>query len=652
VAKLLVTVVLPFGLCPGALFARVFLEKVVVLLIRKGGLFILLFGLMVLLVGCQKNEYERRTDDANTLYVGAVAASFPQSFMPWLSRDGIAPTVASMLYNSLFSFDDETGTFEPLLAKAWYYVCEDGLPIVTDDDEIDYNRLEDVYGSNDKDYLPVKLILHEGMTWSDGTPITANDVYYTFDVAANNALSNHAGALAWTSDLQHRYSNGVLSKQGVFTYDHGALEQGYMIAEDERDTVVYLHVNKVLGAITTLFTSILILPEHIWQPIVTPENQLNSKNPTAETLKEYQDPVGSGPYTLDTEQSNAQVIVLKRRDAYHLDRDDGEPLYRVETIKIILYQEINVAIYALLKGHVDILDASISSNYLTLFDEEEDIFLSNAPGTFTTTLVLNLNPVDGECNEQRDLLSDVRFRKSIALAVDQTELIMSVLNGAGSTASSGLMDEKLTDFYNPEADTLSCDRVERLLEANQILDSIVPEKDTEGYRLVNGERISYEIFGHPGEQEVIAFLQIQLQKIGIEVDFKLKGSSPEKTYFYNSKFDMTIQGTVFSLSNVDIMYRAHFVTQGTSSNYGRLADDELTEAIEDMRLTLNLNRKYELIKEIQPMIASHYYKIPLYTSNVLSVARTDRYRGYSVEQGVTLFNTTTLQNISRVEVNS
>ena len=48
------------------------------------------------LTGCGGQEVARRGDDSSTLYIGEVGAAFPSSYMPWLSRDGIAPTISSM----------------------------------------------------------------------------------------------------------------------------------------------------------------------------------------------------------------------------------------------------------------------------------------------------------------------------------------------------------------------------------------------------------------------------------------------------------------------------------------------------------------------------------------------------------------------------
>ena len=626
--------------------------------LRTAWLVPVLAGATLFLSGCMNIDYPCRTDLTNTLYVGVVQSSFPTAFMPWLSRDGIAPTIASMLYSTLFSYDDDTGDFEPSLARDWYYVDAQGLPIVTESGSTDYDRLEaegvktltNPQTRKTEQYLTVRIELDSRARWSDGEPVTADDVYYTLDIARNNYLSNHAGALAWTADLLHLYSNaGELELQGIFTFNHGAAAQGYAIDEAEKDQVVYLHVRGVLGAVTSLFTTVLILPEHLWEPVVSRDSQLNSRNPDERTQSLYQNPVGSGPYVLDVEASGPSQIVLQRNAQYHLTKDDARPLYAVETINLILYQELNVAIYAVMQGHVDMLDSSLSANYVRLFEGRDDLYVSAAEGTYVQTLVFNLNPVSAEQNPMRSLLADENVRKAIALAVDTEMLIRLVANGAAVPMSAGLIRESLTDFYNPNANILAGDQAEQLRQANALLDQLLPEKDDQEYRLLDGQRVSFTVLGSVGEIELISFLEIQLQKIGIEIRYQAKGSSPETTYLYTSRFDMTIQGVIFSLANVDIMLNAHFVALGRTSNYGRLVRSDLTTAIEEMRSTLNLHRKYELLYDLQPAIAQMYYKVPLYSSEIVSIARTDRYTGYEVVPGATVFNTTNLQQIQRID---
>lgn len=607
------------------------------------------------LAGCgisgeTKNIAARKEDTSSTLYVGHVGTSFPTSFMPWLSRDGIAPTVASMLYNTLFSYEEETGEFQPLIAKQWCYVDLEGQPLTIDgtfDGEIDYQAVETYYNAVSEDYMVVRLEIFDDIKWSDGEKLTVEDIYYSFDIATDNALSNHAGALAWTSDLKHESKNGKLVQQGMFTAKHPDYSGTFAIKEEEKDTVMYLLVNKVLGSVATLFQTILILPEHIWSPIVSEEQQLNNKNPKGIFLEQYQNPVGSGGWILNKEETNTQMITLDRNSNYHLKDENGEELYKVEKIKILLYLDANTAIFALRKGYIDLLDSAISSNYLSLFEEEEDIYVSRSAGTSVTSLVLNVNPLSPYDIGMKQLLGDVNFRKAIALAIDQEELVSKVLNGAGTTAGAGLILRSNELLYEKDSDILLGNIEEKLLEANAILDKLYPQKDKEGYRLLNGERISFRILAIPIQQDLVAYLQRQLQKIGIEVQFQASGSTPETTYIYPGNFDMTIQPVNLSMANADVMYKAHFVTQERSSNYGKYQNEEMTNLIEEMRYTLNQGKKVELIKQLQKETANLYYKIPLYASEVLSVARMDRFTGFVEVEGQTVFNTETLENLQQ-----
>ncbi|MDO4355267.1 MAG: ABC transporter substrate-binding protein [Clostridia bacterium] len=606
----------------------------------------------VSLTGCGSAIDSRKTDDSSTLYVGYVGTSLPTSFMPWLSRDGIAPTVASMIYNTLFSYDSDAGDFEPLIARRWCYVDLEGQPLTLDgtcDTGIDYQAVEEYYGAVPEDYMVVRVELFDDVYWSDGEKLTVEDVYYSFDIATDNALSNHAGALAWTADLRHESSYGELVQQGIFTARHPDYSGTFPILPGEEDTVMYLLVNKVLGAVTTLFSTILILPEHIWAPLVTSEQQLNNKNPQGEFLKAYENPVGSGAWTLNVAETNTQVIVLDRNPNYHLTAEDGSPLYKVDKIRLMLYLDVNTAIFALRKGYVDMLDTSISSNYLSLFEKEADIYVSRAAGTSVASLVLNVNPSSPYDEGMKLLFQDVDFRRAIALAVDQEELIEKVLDGTGTTASAGLILSSNELLYNDASDILRTPLADRIAEANAILDEKYPDRDEEGYRLIDGARISFEILASTGQQDLVAYLQRQFQRIGIEVQFKAAGSTPETTYLYSSNFDMTVQSVTLSMSNADVMYKAHFVTTERSSNYGKYANEAMTAAIEEMRYTLNRDLKVELIQALQVMTAEAYYKIPLYSADVLSIARTDRFTGYVSEAGQSVFNLATLANLQRVE---
>jgi ABC-type transport system substrate-binding protein len=564
--------------------------------------------------------------------------------MPWLSRDGIAPTIAGLTFNSLSPYDEVNGVFTPGLAREWYFVDLEGNPITLPCGGIDYDRLEEVYGGNDSSYMIAKFYLYEDATWSDGTPVTVEDVFFTFDLATNHAMSDHAGALVWTNDLLHKYDSGNLIRQGLFTYDRGAAEQGYNIPAEQRDHVIYFHINKVLGGVVPLVSTVLILPQHIFADIISEESPLISRDPTPQQTFAFENPIGSGPFVLDLENTSGQLITLVRRDNYHIRDEDGGHLFTPERIVFVLYQDINVAIYALKRGHIDVLNSSISANFVNLLDAVDDVSVMRNEGLFVQTLVLNINPPTDHMTPLRTLLTDINFRRAIALAICQDELVRMVLNGAGVPQSQGLVSER-QPFYNPASRIIEGGTPENLEEANLLLDAIVPDRASDGIRLFDGKRIQFEIIANPGEQTLVSYLQVQLQRIGIEVLFRAAGANPENTFLFPGNFDMTFQGVSLTLANIDIMLEAHFVNLVRSSNYGRFVCPNFASTVTDMRMTINRNYKFELAKEIQLLIANEHYRIPLYSAEVLSAFRTDRFTNFQNVPGARAFSHTSLQNL-------
>jgi len=604
---------------------------------------ILVAAMAVATTGCAA-QVERRVDNTPTLYIGSVVPSFPTSFMPWQSRDGVAPTIAGFLFNSLSPYDEASGTFSQGLAREWYFVDKEGNPIRLPCGGIDFDRLEEVYANSPNDYMVVRFVLFDNATWSDGTPVTVEDVYFTFDLAANQALSQHAGALVWVNDLMHRYSAGNLIRQGMFTYDRGAAEAGHHITTEERDTVIYFHVRPSLGGIMPLVSTVLILPKHIISEIISPESPLINREPTDTQVYAFANPVGSGPFKLDTNNTSSHKITLIRRDDYHIRNENGGYLFVPERLVFYKYQDINIAIFALRKGHIDVLNAAISPNFAQLFRNDEHVSVMRSPGQFAQTLVLNVNAPSNHMTPNRELLTNPDFRRALALAICQEELIRFVLNGAGEPFSQGLVGSG-QPFYNPNSRIITGGTEAELAEANALLDAIVPDRGSDGYRLLNGRRIVFDILGTPGDQTLIAFLQVQFQRIGIDVAFRPRGSSPENTFLFPGNFDMVTQGVSLTQANIEIMAASHFVNLGRTSNYGRLMNTELGAAVEAMRSTLNQNVAFAIAEEIQMMIAHEYYKIPLYSMDVITVYRTDRFTGFQQVPGAGAFNSTSLQNL-------
>ena len=585
-------------------------------------LLLLIIVLMSIVMSSCGEKEDSVTRDDEALHVGYISTGFPAVFMPWLSNQGIATELSSMIFSTLFAYDSDNDVFDPLLGDSWEYLV--------DPTEV----------PEDQDYLTVKINLNKEATWSDGTPVTPEDVYFSFDLASDFSRSSHAGTLAWTGDLMHDYNSdysGELIRQGIFTKDH----PGDYTFTDEDDHVVYLHVKKVLGGITPLFTTILILPEHQYN-IISHVNKLNSTNPTSAQSTLYNNPMGSGPFTLDVDNSGPGVIILNRRDDYHLKDDNGDILYKVESIKFINYLDEIVAINALQEGDIDVIDNSISNIYIDTLNAVKNVEVDSSVNDFVSTLCINLNVPEEYSTPQRELLKDPILREAIMLALDQDYLITQSLDGEGSSVRGGLFTEN-SIYVN---DSISMDDHD-LDKANQILeDAGYTFEAGSKFRSKDGVLLDYKITGSPGVKTTINYIQVLFEQIGIKIEYHEGGTNPTKDYFYIGNFDMTIQNVVFSMVNVDMMFRAQFVTIGYSSNYGRLVDESFEAKINEMRTTLDRTRKIELIFEIQEDLDSMNYKIPLYTANTSSAYRTDIFSGWVHVDNVLIFNSDSLQNLT------
>ncbi|GAA2667938.1 MULTISPECIES: ABC transporter substrate-binding protein [Actinosynnema] len=150
-------------------------------------------------------------------------------------------------------------------------------------------------------YSKLVLTVREGVTWSDGKPLTPADVAFTFNLLKDNPGLNIQG----------------LPFQGA-TVDGGKVTVSFPRSQ-------FTNQNKLLEQ--------FIVPEHIWSTYA---------NPSTETVK---NPVGSGPYTLKSFTPQTQTLVV--RDTY------WQELPQVKEVRYTAYADNNAQTTALANGTTD-----------------------------------------------------------------------------------------------------------------------------------------------------------------------------------------------------------------------------------------------------------------------------------------------------------
>ena len=247
-----------------------------------------------------------------TLYTAGFQWGPPTSFNPISPSSTtnwpVQPAFAH-LYEQLFMFNIISGELEPLLASEM--VWEDDNSAVT-------------------------VTLHEGTAFSDGTPLTADDVVFTYTLPQSVDGLPFSGITRYVSAVE---------------------------AVDERTIKIVCDAElNNPGMVRVYLQSIPIMPKHVWEPLL----EASADSGEAITAIIDMEPVGSGPYKIDL--ASAQQIVLIRNDEYWGNEIHGQPVpkYVVHPIPAS-NDDVNLAFS---RGDID-LSQTFTPQVWKIWEEQE-----------------------------------------------------------------------------------------------------------------------------------------------------------------------------------------------------------------------------------------------------------------------------------------
>ena len=229
-----------------------------------------------------------------------------------------------------------------------------------------------------EDGLTWQVTIRNDVKFTDGEPLTAADVAFTYNTVKETSSVNDFTML-----------------------DH---------AEAADDTTVIFHMTRPFSIWPYTMAEVGILPEHAY-----------------DSATYGTEPVGSGRYILKQWDKGQQVILEANPDYY------GEaPKMKQVTI---LFMEEDAAFLAAQSGQVDLAYTSAT------YSEEEVGGYTLAAYESVDNRGLNLPAVSETTDSEgrtvgNDFTSDVLVRRAINIGVDRQEMIDHVLNGYGSPAYS------------------------------------------------------------------------------------------------------------------------------------------------------------------------------------------------------------------------
>ena len=380
------------------------------------------------------------------------------------------------------------------------------------------NVLESVEVSDDNTVFTFKM--REGLKWSDGEPVTTEDVRFTWEnIYGNDKL----------------FPNGVPARFRT-GYDPAGDPMTLDIIDDYNFTLTssgpyggFLRNITIEG--WNGYTE-LINPAHVlkqWHPDFTPIEEmkadLEANNLTDEWWQLFSQQkrcqswdvtrarcIGYPTLTpwVSVEPESPGIMVFERNPYYFKVDTEGKQLPYIDKVVSVQVEDVEMVNQRVLSGDVDFLRESTALVKVPLYKENE------AKGNFRTVLtdmhvdssMLYLNQTFND-ETWRKISQDIRFRQALSHAINRQEIIDSVYYGLAEMPMVSVGEENST--YDVAA-------------ANALLDEMgMTERDANGMRMVDGKPFSIllEHGAHAPDLEPVAELvSEQLKEVGIDLQVK------------------------------------------------------------------------------------------------------------------------------------
>ena len=457
--------------------------------------------------------YER----SETIYVAGAAWGPPSTWNPF-QPGSLANTTGTLgfVYETLFAFDPQTGALTPWLAESGTWV--------------DDNTFE--------------VMLREGIAWSDGEPMMADDVVFTMKLGELYPSSIWFGPM-WTKYVQD------------------------VVAVDEY-SIQFIMEDPLYQEFENNLYNIPIVPEHLWKDRTEEEI----------TTGANENPVGSGAYLYSTHSEDRNVWV--RNENWW-----GKDIFGMPAPKRIVDIRTSsnaVALGMVLKGELDLSNnflpgvaEMVDKGYVNTYYPEQPYMLS----ANTAVLFLNLTqkPMD-----------DVNFRKALAYAINTEDIVNVAYAGLVKAASPTGLLPVLDKFVDQDVVAEYGWSYDSAMAAQILADAGYVDIDGDGFvEAPDGSTVELEVtcpVGWSDWEAAIAVISDSLQAAGINVKDVPTDYGAWNDALQGGTFHMTLNNWA-SMSNTpwtafNLFFRHPIDPVMQSGNFGRYENETIFNLVDEL----------------------------------------------------------------------
>ena len=304
----------------------------------------------------------------------------PKTLNPLIAADAPSREVIAAMHADLIHINRATQLTEPALAKSWK-ISPDGLRYT--------------------------LTLRRGLRFSDGYPLDADDVLFTFRVNLDEKL--------------HATERDLLTVGG----------KPINVSKIDAQTLVF-QLAKPDGVEERLFDGVDILPRHLLEKPYE-EGKLDQLWSLSTRPNEW---AGLGPFRLK-EYLPGQKLVLERNPYYWKTDTKGNRLPYLDELDFLFVPSADAQVLRFQSGETDIITRLGAENFSVLARQQRGYTMADAgPGLEYNFLFFNLNDLGDksspELASKQKWFREVNFRKAVSAAIDRQAIVRLVYQGRGA----------------------------------------------------------------------------------------------------------------------------------------------------------------------------------------------------------------------------
>jgi len=374
--------------------------------------------------------------DAATLVVGTRAE--PKTLNPVALTASESQQIASLLFLNLLADQDDFVSFQPRLARSWSF---------------------------SPDSLDVTFVLRDDARWSDGVPVTASDVRFTWQVQIDTTV-------AWPSASLKSQIRDVEVKDPHTVIFHFKQRSLYQLMDANDGVIMPVHL---LGSV--------------------PRRELK-------TTAFGRAPVGNGPYTLKHWEAG-QFIELVRNPTY------AGTAPRIERIVIKFVPDVVTLVAQLEAGEIDLLESVQPSDLPALRARRGDVKILETPSRRMSFVAWN---------EHHAPFDATAVRVALTKAIDRQSIIKAVWRGYARECTSPIVP--LQWAFDPGIQPLPFDPAEA---RRDLARQGFKDTDRDGVLHRDGKPLEFELLVNDAQNrvDIATLIQAQLKQVGVKVNVRV-----------------------------------------------------------------------------------------------------------------------------------